>query len=186
MGYLRLFLDFARRNPLQVVSYAVIILCGTTSWFLWRWQGALTSQHQEVQRSGEAMLQSLTSHARVTAEVAKVAEAVAFIDRNLVNEGDLAENLGYFYQIEGNTRTKFTQLNQMSSAPQTADRPYKTVPFKLRTTGSYAQVLRVLRELETGPRLLRVQSFNLATEGPQSADSETVTLDLNVELLARP
>lgn len=187
--FLRLLLDFARRNPLQVVCYVVFIVCVGASWFMWKRQRALGSEHAQLQRSGEAMLQSLTSHARVTAEIAKVGEAVAAIESNLVNEGDLAENLGYFYQIEGATRVKFSQANQMSSQPAGPDKPYKTVPFKLRTSGSYAQMLRVLRALETGPRLVRIQSFNLSAEGlggPGAAEATTVSLDLSIEMLARP
>ncbi len=181
--FLRRFLDFAGRNKLQVLSYAVIILCAVASWFQWQWKNTLALEHADKQRSGEAMLQSLTSHARVTAEIAKVTAALDLLDKNLVNEGDLADNLGYFYQIESLARVKFTPLTQMSSQPVTADKPYKTVPFKLRTTGTYRQMLRVLRELETGPRPLRITQFNLAAEG---TDADLVSLDLTVELLARP
>lgn len=180
---LQRFLALARRNPVLVASIAVIILSGTASWFLWQHQQSLSGVHDQVQRSGEAMLQSLTSHSRVTAEIAKVNEALDYIDRNLVNEGDLAQNLGYFYEIEAVSRIKFTQVSQMSSQPQAADKPYKAVPFNLRTTGSYRQLLRVLRELENGPRLLRIRTFNLDAEG---ASPEKMTLDLTVELLARP
>lgn len=183
MTFLQRFLALARRNPVLVISIAVIILSGTTSWFLWQRQASLTGVHDQVQRNGEAMLQSLTSHARVTAEVAKITEALDYINAHLINEGDLAENLGYFYEIEAVSRIKFSQVSQMSSQPQPADRAYQAVPFSLRTTGSYRQLLRVMRELENGPRLLRVRSFNFDAAG---GDPENLTLDLNVELLARP
>jgi Tfp pilus assembly protein PilO len=172
-----------RRNPLLTVSLVVIVVCGGASWYLWNRQQNLGSVHDQLQRNGEAMIQSLASHARITAEIAKVEEAIAYIDRNLINEGDLAENIGYFYEIEAASRIKFAQVSQMSSQPQPADRPFKTVPFSLRTTGSYRQLLRVLRELENGPRLLRIRTFNLDAE---RGDPETLTLDLTVELLARP
>lgn len=173
----------ARRNPLLVASLAVIALCTAASWYLWSRQRVLAGTQDQFQRNGEAMIQSLASHARISAEIARVEEAVAYIDRNLINEGDLAQNIGYFYEIEAASRIKFTQVSQMSSQPQPADRPYKTVPFSLRTTGSYRQLLRVLRELENGPRLLRIRTFNLDAE---NGDPEKLTLDLTVELLARP
>lgn len=183
MLFLQRFLTLARRNPLLVLSIATIILSGTASWFLWQRQQSLTGMHDQVQRSGETMLQSLTSHARVSTELAKVTDALDYINAHLINEGDLAENLGYFYEIEAVSRIKFSQVSQMSSQPQAADKPYRAVPFNLRTTGTYRQVLRVLRELENGPRLLRVTSFNFDASG---GDPESLTLDLTVELLARP
>ncbi len=183
MSFLQRFLSLARRNPVLVISLAVIILSGTASWFLWQRQASLTGVHDQVQRNGEAMLQSLTSHARVTAEIAKVTEALAYIDRHLINEGDLAENIGYFYEIESASRLKFTQVSQMSSQPQAADKPFKTVPFSLRTSGTYLQLLRLIRELENGPRLLRIRTFNLDAE---TGDAEKFSLDLTVELLGRP
>jgi Tfp pilus assembly protein PilO len=177
------FLDYSRRNSVMVVSIAVILLMGSASFFLWHRQGQLTEQHDEARRTGEDMLQALTSHARVTAEIASVSQALDFIDKNLVNEGDLAENLGYFYQIESAAHIRFTGLNQLSSQPGPADSPYKAVPFALRSTGTYRQMLRLLHELETGPRLLRVRTFTFtAAEG----DQDVVTMELNVELLARP
>ncbi|HVZ64053.1 MAG TPA: type 4a pilus biogenesis protein PilO [Lacunisphaera sp.] len=175
--------DFSRRNPVLVISLVIIIVMGGVSSYLWTRQRELTVQHDEVKRSGEDMLQSLTSHARITAEINSVTQALAFIDKNLVNEGDLAENLGYFYQIENNAHIRFTGLSQLSSQPGPPDAPYKTVPFSLRATGTYRQMLRLVHELETGPRLLRVKTFSFT--GSDTTE-DVVTMELNVELLAKP
>ncbi|MFZ5497145.1 MAG: type 4a pilus biogenesis protein PilO [Verrucomicrobiota bacterium] len=183
MAFLQRLLALVRRNPVLVASIVTVVLSGTASWFLWQYQQRLNSEHDTAQRDGEAMLLSLNSHARVSAELAKVSDALAYIDRHLINEGDLAENLGYFYEIEAASRIKFAQVSQMSSQPQAADKPFKAVPFNLRTTGSYRQLLRVVRELENGPRLLAIRTFSLDAEG---ADPDKLTLDLTVELLARP
>lgn len=182
-AFLQRLLIATRRNPLLVASLVMIVACSAASWYLWSRQQELGTVQEQLQRNGEAMIQSLASHARISAEITKVEEAIAYIDRNLVNEGDLAQNIGYFYEIEAASRIKFTQVSQMSSQPQPADRPFKTVPFNLRTTGSYRQLLRVLRELENGPRLLRIRTFNLDAE---RGDPEKLSLDLTVELLARP
>ena len=182
-AFLQQFLGYARRNPIMVVSVVIILGMGSASYYLWNRQHDLTSQHDEVKRSGEDMLQSLTSHARVTAELATVKQALGFIDKNLINEGDLAENLGYFYQIETASRMRFSQLSQLSSQPGPADSPYKAVPFSLRASGTYRQILRLLHELETGPRQLRIRTYNFAAS---DTEADLVTMELNVELLARP
>jgi Tfp pilus assembly protein PilO len=193
---LQSLLSFARRNPVLVASLAIIIVMGGSSYYLWHRQQLLTGEHAEIQRNGEDVLQSLTSHARLTAEIATVKEALDYIDRNLINEGDLAENLGYFYQIETASRLRFSQLNQLSSQPQPPGSYFKPVPFTLQATGTYRQIMRLLHELETGPRLLRIRTYALSQSGggaepgriaePNAEPVDLVTLEVNVELLARP
>jgi Tfp pilus assembly protein PilO len=180
-------LAFFRRYPFVIVCSAVAILLWVANYFIWQRRLELDAGHQSVQRNGEDMLQSLTNHGRVTTELAAVKEALAFIDQHLVNEGDLPENMGYFYQIESASRLRLQALNQLSSMPPPPDQAFKTVPFTLRTSGSYRQVLRFLRELETGPRLYKIQTYAL-TQGPAQAGSDTasVTLDITLEVLAHP
>ena len=182
-AFLSQFLGYARRNPVMVISVVIILVMGSTSYYLWNRQHVLTSEHDEVKRSGEGMLQSLTSHARITAELTTVKQALDFIDKNLIHEADLAENLGYFYQIETASRIRFTQLNQLSSQPGPADVPYKAVPFSLRASGTYRQMLRLLHELETGPRQLRIRTYTFSSS---DTEADAITMDLNVEILARP
>jgi Tfp pilus assembly protein PilO len=194
--WLQQFLAYTRRNPVLVVSLAIIVIMGGASYFLWQRQKALTTEHAEIQRSGEDILQSLTGHARLTSEIATVKEALDYIDRNLIIEGDLAENLGYFYQIETASRLRFSQLNQLSSQPQPPGSYYKPVPFTLLATGTYRQIIRLLHELESGPRLLRIRTYVLSHSGGRAASPtdagpaaevvDLVTLEVTVELLARP
>jgi Tfp pilus assembly protein PilO len=197
---LQQFLTFARRNPIMVASISIIVLMGSASYFLWQRQQDLTGQHDEIRRNGEDILSSLTSHVRITQEIASVTDALNFIDHNLVNEADLAENLGYFYQIETASRLRFSQVNQLSSQPQPPGSAFKPVPFMLRATGTFRQIIRLVHELESGPRLLRIRTFTVSTSegaaeapragpGPGGAVSEPtdlVTIELNVELLGHP
>jgi Tfp pilus assembly protein PilO len=177
------FLEFSRLNPVIVASVAIIVLMGSASYFLWQKQHGLNANHEEVRRTGEAMMESLTGQARINSELATATAAVDFIDRNLINEADLAENLGYFYAIEATVRLRFSQLNQLSSQPQPDGSPFKPVPFAVRATGPYRQVMRLLHELETGPRLVRIRTFTFSqAEGEESA----VTMELTLDLLARP
>ena len=180
---LQQFLAFVRRNPTIVASISIIVIMGAATFYLWHRQQDLTYEHDEIRHNGEDMLQALTSHARVNTEIDTVKAALDRIDRNLINEGDLAENLGYFYQIETASHMRFTQVTQLSSQPQAADSAYKAVPFSLRASGSYRQIMRLLRELETGPRLLRIRTYSLAGS---DGDADLVSLELTVELLARP
>lgn len=188
-AFLQQTLELFRRNPFVIICCAVSVLLGIAYYFILQNQRELAAGHQALQRNGEEMLQALTNQGRIASELASVKEALAFIDRNLITEADLPENKGYFYQLESASRLRLQSLNQLNSAPTPPDQPYKTVPFTLRTSGSYRQVLRFLRELETGPRLYKVQTYSIVQGGagaPTGDASNLVTLDLTIEVLARP
>lgn len=187
MNPLQQLLSFFRRYPFVIACSAIAILLWVANYFILQRRLELVAGHQNLQKSGEDMLQSLTNHGRISSELAAVKEALAFIDQHLVNEGDLTDNMGYFYQIEAASRLRFQAVNQLSSMPPPPDQAFKTVPFTLRTTGSYRQILRILRELETGPRLYKVLNYSLA-QGPAPGvdDVSAVTLELNIEVLAKP
>ncbi|MBI2814679.1 MAG: type 4a pilus biogenesis protein PilO [Opitutae bacterium] len=202
-AFLQILIGFFRRHPFSITCSLLAVLLWIGNYFIWTRHSELTGSHQTLQRSGEDMLQALTNHGRITAELNSVKQALAFVEQSLIQEGDLPANLGYFYQLESSSRLRLGALTQLSSQPPPADQPYKTVPFTLRATGTYRQVLRFLRELETGPRLFKIQTYaftqagNAAGEsaGPQPpgrAASEVttgpalITLDLTIEVLAHP
>jgi Tfp pilus assembly protein PilO len=188
-GFLQQLLGFFRRNPFAIACSLVAVLLWIGNYFIWTRHKELAAGHQTLQRSGEDMMQSLTNHGRITTELAAVKEALAYIDQHLIHEGDLPENKRYFYQLEKASRLRLEALSQLSSMPPAPDQAYKTVPFTLRTTGSYRLVLRFLRELENGPRLFKIQTYSLTQSGsmPNSAsDTNGVTLDVTIEVLAHP
>ena len=180
-------LGFFRRYPFVIGASALAILLWVANYFLLQQRLELIAGHQTLQRNGEDMLQSLTNHSRVSAELAAVKDALTFIDQHLVNEADLPQNMGYFYQIETASRLRLQALSQLSSMPPPAEQSFKTVPFTLRTTGTYRQVLRFLRELETSPRIYKVQTYTLTQGVTPSADAGgSITLEMTIDVLARP
>jgi Tfp pilus assembly protein PilO len=181
MNALQRLLDLVRRYKLVSVCTVLIALLGTASYYLWLSQQELATSHDNVRRSGEDMLLSLSGMSRVSAEYASVKEAVGFIESNLIREGDLAENLGYFYQLETGSRVHLTQLSQLSSQPAAADAAFIAIPFSIRASGTYRQILLFIHELESGPRLCRVTSYSLTGSG-----DDQVQLDLTLEMLGRP
>lgn len=178
---LQQFFTLVRRNPVVSICTALVILLGAASYFLWQSQQQLSVGHDSVRRNGEDMLLSLSGLPRVSSELNSVKEAVDFIDANLIREGDLAENLGYLYQLETISRVHLSQVGQLSSQPAAADAPFVAIPFSIRASGSYRQVMRFLHELETGPRLCRITTYSLS-----GGEDDRVGLDLTIEMLGRP
>jgi Tfp pilus assembly protein PilO len=179
---LQQFFNFAKRAPFLVFCVALFLALSIADYFLWQREQTINVRHEEVRRNGENIFSALSSHARIANELATVDEALKQIDDNLIAETDLAENLGYFYQMETLSRVRLTQLNQLSSQP-VEDSAYKAIPFSLRATGTYSQLVSFIRELESGPRQLRIKTFDFS-RGEQK--SNALALGLTVELLCSP
>jgi len=183
-GLLQQFLAVVRRYPAAVISLTLLLVLGSADWFLWKRWGLLAVESERTRQEGEAMFLALSGHARIQTQSAEAAGALAYIDRNLATEADLAGNLDYFYQIEKTTRVKLTNLSQLSSQPAAADAAYLAIPFSLRLSGSYLQILTYLHALETGPRLVHVKTYRFAQSEANNLDG--LTLDLTVEMLGHP
>jgi Tfp pilus assembly protein PilO len=171
----------ARRQLLVALLLGFSLALVVVNYFLWQQRRVVTREHEEVRHEGEAMLLALTDQARIKSELAELQAALAQIDRNLLVEGEMEVNLGYFYRLERLSRVRLIQLNQLSSQPSAEGNPFKAVPFSLRATGSYPHLMSFLHQLETGPRLARVRTYSFSRG---EAKSNTLDLDLTVELLA--
>lgn len=179
---LQRFFSWVKRSLFVFICIVLFVGLSVANYFIWKRQQEINSQHEEVRRNGESMFSALSSHTRLVGELAMVDDALKQIDDNLIVETDLAENLGYFYQIETLSRVRLTQLNQLSSQPAD-DSPYKSIPFSMRATGTYPQLVSFVRELESGPRQLRIKSFDFSRA---ESKGNPLSLSLTVELLGKP
>lgn len=173
------FIDLIRRYPLVTACVAILLVLGGANYYFFHQRSELARQQDDARIIGERQLPVLASQPRLAAQNATVVEAVELIERNLVVESDLTENLAYFYQFETTTRVRMDQINQLTG-PVVQGNPFKAVPFALHLTGSYAQVVAFIRALETGPRLARIDHYEF-TRG--DAKTGAISLDLTVELL---
>ncbi len=181
---LQQFLSLTRRYPVATYSLILFVGLGVADYFLWQERAKLAVNYERKRQEGEAMLLSLNSQTRISAQAATVEEALDYIGRNLAVETDLAGNLDYFYQIEKRAKIRLSGLSQLSSQPSGDDEAYRAIPFSLRLSGAYPQILAFLHELETGPRLLRVKNYRFSQT--DAASAEGLTLDLTIEMLGRP
>jgi Tfp pilus assembly protein PilO len=173
----------ARSRPLVTFCLVLTVILGGSNYFLWKQRAIIAQQNDEVRRKGEGILNALVARQHVTADLTKLKDALEVIDRNLVVESDMEENLGYFYKLEKLTGVRLSQLNQLSAPPPPEGGPFKTIPVSLRATGTYVQLMNFLHQLETGPRILTVRAFNFTRGDPKN---NLLALDLTVALLARP
>jgi Tfp pilus assembly protein PilO len=178
--YLQRFLALIRANPLVSASIVALLLAATANTYLWDRRNTLAKQHDDARRYGEAMRPALSSFTRLSAQVATTQEAVELIERNLIVEAELADNLNYFYKLETASRARIARVDQVT-AQVVQGNPFKGVPFALQVVGSYSQLIAFIRAVETGPRLARIKEYSFARN---DAKAGLLALDLTVEVLA--
>lgn len=176
------FLVLLRRRPVITGCILTALMLGIVNFFLWRDRQEVTQRHEAAREKGEFMLRTLKNQAELTSELAELREALATIDRNAIEEETMEVNFGYFYRLERITRVRIVRLFQLGSEPAPAKAAYKAVPFSLQVSGSYRNVMSLVRELENGPHVLRLRNYSFERGDPGRGE---LVADLIVEILAK-
>jgi Tfp pilus assembly protein PilO len=170
------------RYPIVSASIVLSLILAAANYFLWQWHQTLTVRHNNVREQSDKMLDALASHSRLDEHLKALEEATNFIDRNLLVASDLAANNGYFYQIETVSRARMADLVQLNSPAASDGATYVAVPFTLRVTGTYRQLMSFINQLEEGPHVARITQMDFMRE----SNSETLTVSLTVHFLGKP
>jgi hypothetical protein len=145
----------------------------------------LTARQQEQAREGDNMLKMIARGSQIRAELTAARAATQRIAANLVVEKNIPENFWYFYKIEQDTQAKLVELQQRPALLQDTGAPtsYKRVPYVLKFSGPFRSVVSALEHLEFGPRIGRIDAFQMMRQDPVT---DHVTLQLDFELLGVP
>lgn len=175
-------LPLARRHPFSVACAVVSVISLLASFFLWQDVGTLEATHYVRSQEGEGMLTTLVSGPLLRQELANVRSYTKRIEDNLVLEDNRGENYAYFYDIEGKSKARLTELRQFAAMPVDSGVLYKRIPYTLRVTGPYLQVAAFVQAVENGPRMASITTFNMRRQG---AGSALVVVDMSVVLLGK-
>lgn len=170
-----------RRYPFCAGCIMATLALAGAAWYLWGQIEDLEATHKERAKEGQAMLALLVGGSTQRQELAAVHEASRRIEDNLVVETNLAENAWYFFKFEEQTKIRLSDLHPLNSPPTDTSPIYRRVPYTLRASGTSDQVYAFLGAIETGPRLARITSFNLARQ----ATGPGIMLDLSIEMLGK-
>jgi Tfp pilus assembly protein PilO len=179
----RHLLGLARDYKFVTACVIVILLAGGTSYFFYTALVRLERQQAQARDEGMAVLKTLASANSLRSDRAYIDDALKDIDGNLVTEDNLADNVGYFYKIEEQTRAHITDLRPQPSPPVNSESRYKLVPVSFSITGTFAQVVAFVHQVEHGPRLMKITAFSVRRRLPTG---NTITMDLSLEMLGRP
>jgi hypothetical protein len=176
------WLAVVRRYPVSALCAIVCLSCGIACWYIagnMRW---LELERRQATQDTDLAQLSLISGPSVKQERLSALVITRQIEDNLVVEDNLAENLQYFYRIEDRSKAHLIELRPMTSVISDSRSLYKKVPFSIRLTGTYDQVLGFLHGIETGPRLAEISALSLRRSDPGSV---SIAADMEVELLGR-
>jgi len=107
-----------------------------------------------------------------------------------MRSGDVAAYQEYFFKLEKDSDVKIVRLLPTGSTKITATKQplaYRPMGFDLTVEGAFANVVRFLRNLESGSKHYRLVSFSVrkgtGAGGGPLGQSNFVTLVMGLELL---
>lgn len=180
---LRQLLALAREYSFITACLILSLICANLGIILQQ-QGTEAEIIQiRLRKEGDSANRIIGAANTLRADSAMIEATLKEIDGSLVDEDNLAENLGYFYLIEDQSQARISELRQNTATPPEGEKKYKTVPVSLSVSGTYAQVFSFLYKIETGARQIKIASFTLHRRQPTG---DAVNLSMELEMLAYP
>lgn len=107
------------------------------------------------------------------------------IDGRIVRASQLGTNTQYFYKLQSDSGVKLLDFRQgTADAVAKGKGTYEPIPFSVSVQGTLPQVMKFLRELESGTHYCRILTASCA--GNAVARTQPLTLSLNLEMLGLP
>lgn len=198
-------LSAVKKNPLIVACIFVALLIAVGMYLRGGLESEIGAELEEKSRAGQRMTNNLKFSVRLDEQLSQITESREKMESRLVDAGQLAENLRYFYALESSTDTKLTDLRQMTDATSMTDAKkkagktaYQPIGYAVSLTGNYQQVVAFLQQLEGGKHFCRINSASMLPSdgggGGRYANApsastrrlDRLTLTLSLELLGQP
>jgi hypothetical protein len=176
---------FLRKNLIAVICVAATIGIGFTIYYR---SDALPDAEKvlaDKTKEGELLAANIEDSNQLKEQQAAMVDANQVIADRMIQVGQLADNLQYFYRLESETGIKILDLRQNAWSPPgkgAAKTFYTPVGFQVSAQGDYPKVLDLLRRLETGEHYCRVTSCDLKPTNAETRGGDLVVA-LNLELL---
>lgn len=106
------------------------------------------------------------------------------IDTRIIRASQLGTNTQYFYKLQSDTGVKLLDFRQGTAGAAAKGKSFISIPFSVSVQGTLPQVLKFLRELESGTHYCRILTASCA--GSAVARGQPLTLSINLEMLGLP
>ena len=176
---------FLKKNLIAVTCAAVTIAIGVTIYYR---SDALPNAEKvlaDKTKEGELLAANIEDSNQLKEQQGAMVDANQVISDRMIQVGQLADNLQYFYRLESETGIKILDLRQNAWTPpsKTAAKTFFTpVGFQVSVQGDYSKLLDLLRRLETGEHYCRLISCDVRPVDPTNRGGQ-LTVSINLELL---
>jgi len=179
---LRELLRYLGQHAFSAIATGLAVVSLVFAGFWRRGIDVLRETHSIRNQEYNLMLDATSFGPLLRQELTAVREYTYAIESNLVDEDELADNDDYFRRMQIDSGVIMDNLQQLSSPRPAPSAVFRTVPFTLQVSGTYAQALDFLYRVETGPRLAGITSLSMQRLRTGEAD---ITLQLDVNLLGK-
>ncbi len=176
---------FLRKNVISVTCVVLSIAMGV----VWYMRSDRLPEAEKVladkQQQGELLAANIEDSNQLKEQFTALTASNEAISNRMIRVGQLAENLQYFYRLESETNTKLADLRPIPWSPPPKNAPktnFTPVGFGLTAQGDYAQLMDLLRKLETGEHYCRVTTCTLHPLTEMRGGQ--IGMTINLELLA--
>jgi hypothetical protein len=180
---------FLKKNPIGFGCGALCLVLAAAMYYRSDLVPAEETNLEQKSAEAERLANNLKNAAQLQEQLDAMIAARKQVESRLVHPGDLAKNQQYFYRLEAESGVKLADCRQ-NSLPAEKDRKtlYLLVPYTVEAKGDYAQLLGLLRRLESGTHYCRVLNATLTMSGAAASEGggAALGLNLNLELLGQP
>jgi len=180
-----------KKHPVGFGAGILAVVLGVFSYLRMGGVDELQLRLDDVSAQGARLENNLRYSARLDEQLGAVQFALEEINRRAIDPAQLATNLRYFYQLESELGLKLVDLQQVRVIETPQKTEYRYVAYSVAVEGSYQNLLRFIRRLESGERFIKITSTNLVA-GPVTPGSgidpsnPNLVLSLTLHLLGRP
>jgi hypothetical protein len=174
-----------KKNLIAVICAVVTIGIGLTIYYR---TDALPNAEKVLSdktKEGELLAANIEDSSQLKEQQSAMVDANQVIADRMIQVGQLADNLQYFYRLESETGVKILDLRQNGWNPPAKNAPktfFTPVSFQVSVQGDYPKLLDLLRRLENGEHYCRINSCDLKPNDSTTRGGP-LTVSINLELL---
>jgi hypothetical protein len=179
-------IEFVKKSPVSVGCAVLSLALIIAAYFRWDYKAEAAALLEQKSTEAARLSANLKNAGQLKEQYDSLLASEKEIESRLIRASQLTTNNQYFYKLESETGVKLLDLRAAGlTAAQKKDPPKGYIPlsFQVSVQGEYAQVLKFLRQLESGAHYCRVLTASCAVGQDRDA---LLTLTLNLELLGLP
>lgn len=167
------------------IALAVAVVCLLFLLFRMGEVSALENELTQTTDQLDRMKRNLTNTRSLEQQVDRIEALTDQLDRRIIQPGDAAVNISYFYSFE-NDKVRISSVTQGTRdnvGPWKLD-AFAPVLFTLEARGDFHDLLDLCYRLRKGMKLVRIISVNISPEESALSSSRRATITL--EALGAP